>query len=132
MYQIIFDGNPVGSAEIRKEGMFYRITCRYHLPYKSVFRVLLNSSNHKFDLGVCVPDGNGFSCVTRIACNQLKGDNFSFSLNDGAKKGGIPVAAGKPFVQLEKLNTARLCITNGQPELMIDPIQGQQDSDQIP
>lgn len=129
MYQITWKGNQVGNAEIRKEGMFYRFSCRCYLVNKGVYRIAVTDGQNKHDLGICVPDGSGYSCVARLPCNRLNGTVFTFLLTDGKKKEGIPILAATPFFYLDKLNTARLRITDGQPEIIIDPVQDQQDSD---
>lgn len=129
MYQITWNGSSVGNAELHKEGMFYRFLCRCRLPNKGLYRVIVTDGENKYDLGICVPEGNGYSCVARVPCNQLKGNNLSFALMGSEEKRGITIASGKPFAHLDKLNAARLHFANGLPEIMINPIQDQQDSD---
>jgi len=132
LYQIVWKGNQVGNAEIRKEGMFYRFSCRCRLTGKGVYRVAVTDGQNKYDLGICIPNGNSYSCVARLPCNRLNGTDFLFLLTDSKKKRGIPIATGKPFAYLDKLNTARLQITDGQAEIIIDSVQDPQDNDPNP
>ena len=132
MYNIIWQGKQVGNARITKEGMFYRIFCKCSLPQNGTYKVFVTDGKNVCDLGICVPDVEGFACVARIACRKLCGNDFSFTLEDNKQTKGIPIATGRPFANLDKLNAARLHIANGQPEIIIDPIQGQQGSDLNP
>ena len=130
MYQIFWNGIPVGNAEMRKEGMFYRFICYCRLPDKGVYRIVVDDGKNKYNLGICVPEGSKYSCVARVSCSKLNGNNLTFVLTNGDARKGIPIETGKPFAQLDKLINARLHIANGQSEIIIDPIQDPQDSGQ--
>ena len=130
MHQILFNGNPIGYAEIHREGMFYHIVCNCDMMNSGIYRVVVDDGVNRVDLGVCIPVGNRYKCVTRIPCNRLTGEKFVFLMRDSAQLKGTPVKTGKSFSQLEKLKDAHLSFANGHPVIIIDPIQGQQDSDQ--
>ena len=128
MYEILWNGQPVGKASINQEGLYYRINCSCHLPEKGIFRVLVSDGDNTYDLGICVPDGNANTCVTRISRKRFNGNNLKFVLSDRKIGVPIPVMTGKPFKYLDKLNTARLRCANGQLEIIIDTIPDQQDN----
>ena len=128
MYDIIWNGIVVGSAIILKEGLYYCIRCSCHLPKTGIHKVNIINGNQTYDLGICVPDGNGFSCVARIPCKRLCGTEFKFTISDRVNVKAIPIEIGKPFAYLDQLSTARLQYANGQPEIVIDSIPDQQDS----
>lgn len=128
MYDIIFDNMTVGRAEVKIEGLYYKFVCICTPPNKEVYRIKTSDGETELDLGICVPTGQEFTVITRIPVKYLKGDNLSFRLVSGLKK-GIFVATGKQFEHLDKIEAARLQTTNGQPEIIIDSALSQQDSD---
>lgn len=128
MYSILFDNIPVGRAEVKKEGLYYKFVCTCTPPNKEVHKVKVFDGETEIDLGICVPIEQEFTVITRIPIKRLKGDRFSFRLVSGFNK-GIPVATGKQFEYLHKIEAARLQTTNGQPEIIIDSSLNQQDSD---
>ena len=129
MYKIYWNGSPVGNAAIYKEGMYYRFCCYLHLPEAGAYRVSVTAGRNTYDLGICVPEGSVYSCVARMPYKRFSSDNFSFAVTVGVGRITAPVITGKNFEHLDKLSAARLRYTNGQPEIVIDPIQDQQDSD---
>ena len=130
MHQILYNGNPIGYAEIHREGMFYHFICNCNIVDSGIYSVLVDDGMNRVNLGICIPVGNRYKCVTRIPCNRLTGERLVFLLTDSTKLKRIPVATGKSFLQLEKLKDAHLSFANGHPEIIINPLQGQQDSDQ--
>ena len=131
MFKILYNDKVVGQAEIAKEGLYYRIHCACTLPNSSIHRITVKDGENVLDLGICVPVDDKFVVNARIPVKYIKGESPEFYLVSGANK-GIPVATGKPFSQLDKLETARLQVTNGQSEIIIDSTLNQQDSDQNP
>lgn len=68
--------------------------------------------------------------VTRVPMKYLSGEKLTFTLVPKDKKETvIPVATDQPFAYLDKLDSARLQEADGQQEIIIDPVQGLQDSD---
>lgn len=130
MYPIIWNGHSVGNAEISKNGMFYRIRCRCEFADKGRYRVWVTDGKNAVDLGLCVPEGCIFSCVTRIPCKNFSSESFAFQIVGEDSKRWVPVSSGVPFGFLEQLNAARLQTTNGQPEIIIDPAPDQLDNGQ--
>ncbi len=129
MHNIFWKGIAVGNATIKKEGLYYCIHCKCDLPQKGIFRVVVADTGNAYDLGICVPDGDLYSCVTRIPCKRFCSNALVFTLVSNDKTVGVPIGNGKFFAHLDKLNAARLQYTNGQPEIIIGPIQGPQDND---
>ena len=128
LYQIIWNGHSVGTVEVLMEGMFYKFYCRCYLPQKGIYSVIVTDGNNSCNLGICVPTGMEYVCVSRVIRNALNEKRLSFILKNNDEKSGIPIATGKAFAYLDKINTARLHIANGQPEIVIDPVQDQRGS----
>ena len=132
MYPISYKGDSVGTVTLCKEGMFWKIACNCRLPNKGIYRVIVLAGKKQYSLGICVPDGDRHICVGRIACNKLSGDQLSFAVERNDKRIGIKIETGQTFAYLDKLKAARLHIVNGQPEIIIDSVQDQQDSGRSP
>lgn len=132
MYEVLWKGSPVGKATIVKEGLFYRVVCNCNLPKVGTYRVKIKDGNNECDLGLCVPDGNTYSCIARVSCKRLKGNNLSFVLTAPEINLSVPIESGTPFMHLDRLCTARLQFANGQPSIIIAPDRAQQDNDPNP
>ena len=92
----------------------------------------VTDGNNTCDLGICVPEGKAYTCVGRVPCKRFSGNNLSFNVGEGEGRLTAPVEDGKPFPYLDKLSAARLQFANGQPEIMIGPIQDPQGNGQNP
>ena len=121
MYQILFENKSVGCAQIQKEGMYYRVHCSCALPDNGIYRIIAEDGCNITDLGICVPEGHQFALSARVACKNLKLDNLSFQLVcNTRRRRSVPVAVDTELAYLDKLETARLQITNGRAEILID------------
>ena len=126
MFDILMDTKVVGSAELTKEGLYYRFFCTCKLPDDGIYRVTVSDGNHTKDLGICVPSG----MVTRIQQKYLQGEKLSFSLiPDKADENRIVVNTDTPFEKLDMLDSSHLRIADGRVEIMIYPTPSLQDSD---
>ena len=130
MYDIFWDNMCVGKASVRKEGSFYRFYCFCDLPGTGIYRIYVTDGDVVFDLGICVPDGDRYICIARVACKRFSCAALEFSLVDCDERKRIRITTGMEFAYLEKLNTAHLYIADGQPEIIIDPNPDPQDNDQ--
>lgn len=126
MYDIMMDTKVVGQAEVMKEGLYYRFTCKCTPPNDAIHRIIVSDGNITRDLGICVPTGEWFCLVCRVPIKYLPGDKLEFSLVTNAQKNAVPVETDTPFPALDKLETAYLQ-KNG--EIVIDQAQDQPDSD---
>ncbi len=131
MYEIIGSDIVVGTAQVKKEGLYYRFICNCTPPDKAIYRIYVSDGVNQWDLGICVPEDDGFVLKTRVPAKFFKIDNFSFSLIPVKSNQTLtPVETDKPFEELEKLKTARFLVENGQPGIVIDPVPNQPGSDQ--
>lgn len=133
MYAIFRNDVPVGKAEVKKEGLYYRFTCSCTPPEAGIYRISVSDGNTVRDLGICVPTGAKFTLNARLPAKYLREDKLTFFLISNEERGtesGFPIATGKPFEHLDKLNAARLQMRNGQPVIVIDSAQVPRGSDQ--
>lgn len=119
MYQITYNGRQVGQAQAEREGLYYKITCVCDFSDDEIHRIVASDGKSVVKLGVCVPNGNQFSLSTKVPAKYLSAGDLCFSVASECTS-GIPIFSGKPFPHLDKLETARLQITNGQPCIVID------------
>lgn len=137
MFEIFDKKTCVGSAQIQQEGMYYRICCTCKIPKDGIHRIIVSDGENEVDLGICVPSGEKFMLTSRIPMKRLKGESRTFQLvkqgesrTNAEEKREVPVAAGKPFPNLDELENAYFKNDDGNPVVVINPIQGQPGSDQ--
>lgn len=116
-YPLIMQNERVGQVQIRREGLYLCFSCRCHLEKEEICRVQISLSGEKRNLGVLVPEGEGFSLKTRIPAKQLgQGEpEFLVLSNRTASEGTfVPIKPEEPFAYLERLKEAYLIRKNGQ------------------
>lgn len=130
MYDIYAGTQVVGRAEVIKEGLYYRFSCKCTLPDEGVYRIMVSDGNNTKDLGICVPTGEWFCLVSRVPIKYLSGDKLEFALVPKDRQElVVPVVTDEPFEDLDKLESAYLQQTDGKSKIIIDPIPSPQDSD---
>lgn len=130
MYDIYMGTKVVGQAEVIKEGLYYRFSCKCTPPDEGIYRIVVSDAGNTKDLGICVPTGEWFCLVTRVPIKYLPGEKLEFSLVPKDKQEiAVPVATNEPFSKLDKLDSAHLQEFDDKMEIVIDPIPNQQDSD---
>ena len=139
MYEIIFGNKTVGNATVKKEGLYYKITCVCNPPSRKLHRITVGNGTTEIDLGICVPDENGFTLSARVPIKQLLGDNFLFSMVPNDRRSavsenleGVLVETGGVFDRLDQLQTARLRVINGQSIIVTGRFQGRRGNDRNP
>lgn len=130
MYNILMGARVIGQAEVIKEGLYYRFSCKCTPPDAGMYRIVVSDGCNKKDLGICVPTGERFCLVSRVPVKYLPGENLEFSLVSNEKRIAVPVKNDMPFPALDKLETAYLQENGENTEIIIDPVQDRQDSGQ--
>lgn len=130
MFEIHMGNAVVGSADVKRNGLYYHINCTCKPPSKEIHRVIMHDGSVQKDLGICVPTGNAFTLSARIPVKCFQGDGFTFQLVKIGKR-EIIVSSNMPFTHLDELESARLQHTNGQAVILIDSAPDPQDSGQI-
>jgi len=123
MYDVFLGSQAVGTAQVRKEGLYYKISCRCSLSGETVCKIIVTCNDLKADLGVCVPTDGCFGLDTKLPVKQLGEGSFSFSIvpkHPQLQQNFVPIAADEPFGYLEKLNKACMAIQNGAVGILID------------
>ena len=108
---ILLDGNPIGTARIKKTGLYYEFTCSCNLPKQGIYRLWTKREDQLMNLGICVPQGSGYGLTTRVPVSRLGEGTIAIEAHE---KGFIPdtksqtVIEEEPFRRLQDLDKAYL------------------------
>ena len=108
-YSVYQDSVPFGTAEIIREGLYYRIQIRC----PNAVRVTVAGANGMRDLGICVPLEEKFVIQTRVPIKQLGEGEMYFCVHS-EKNAFVPVETDKPFEHLDMIRDSALSFQNGQ------------------
>lgn len=103
IFKIVYDGNVIGSAKVIRKGLFYEISCFDTM--QRPHRIAVSVCQRTVDLGLSVPDKDGYRCFTRIPVKLLGDGEMEFRAM-GVQR-FIPVFEDKPFSCLHRLCDAR-------------------------
>lgn len=131
LYDIFMDTRVVGQAEVIKEGLYYRFSCKCTPPDGKIYKIAVSDGDNTKELGICVPTGEWFCLVRRVPVKYLPGEKLDFSLVPKNKEiAVVTVETDEPFDQLDRLDSSRLQESDGKTEILIDPAQDPPDNDQ--
>ena len=133
MWDIYYNEQIMGVANIKKEGLYYIIFCECTLPDDGVYRIVASDQKAEWNLGICVPTGNRFTLCARVPIKRLPGDVLSFRLvKKDLYENVYTVMTNQPFVGLEQLESARFQQDGEAGRIIIDPVPDQQGNDLNP
>lgn len=112
-YQVMLEGQAVGTVELRREGLYYHLSCRCRMVDHQVHRLYGDGEK----IGVLLPKNGELTLEARMAAKRLKpGCVFSLEERNGTF---IPIRPGEAFAQLDKLRLGRLAFRDGEPGLFL-------------
>lgn len=113
-YKVTLNGQTVGTAEVNREGLYCRLSCRCRMVDREVHRLYADGEK----IGVLVPQNGELTLETRVAAKRLKpGCEFTLEEKRGAF---IPIRPGEAFAQLDKLRLGKLAFREGEPGLFLE------------
>ena len=115
-YSVYLGDKSVGTAQIRRQGLYYCISVRCKLPGDTMYQVDLQCDTQIEKLGVMIPMKDGFGLDTRIPAKKLgRGEPmFSVQPRHGSMPGKyIPLSPEEPFRYLSRLKQSYLERRNG-------------------
>ena len=112
-YTLTMDEQAVGTVELKKEGLYYRISCRCIMMDDRIHRLHADGEG----LGVLIPENGELVLHTKIASKRLKA-GCAFSL-DGAAESFFPIRPGESFDHLSRLRRGHLGFREGEPGLIL-------------
>ena len=121
-YPILLGGEPIGQAQVARQGLYCCISCRCRLSGEVMYRVILRCCDHQEDLGILVPQNGAFCLQKRIPAKLLTSGELSFLAVPKHKPLAgkfVPLSPETPFQYLTKLENAYLARQNGQIGILI-------------
>ena len=113
VYDIKLWDKPIGTAEVTREGLYYRFRCRCKLEMDAVCKVSVG----EISLGVLVPEGDSFVLNTRLPAKRFAEQPMDFQIvseRPVVQGRFIPIKPEEPFAYIERLKDAYLAQRDGQ------------------
>lgn len=110
-YEVDFAGRTAGKVQLLRQGLYVRIICRCTVPGDQVLRLFAQWGDRKENLGVVVPDGDGFLLDKKIPAKRLGEGRLKFVLSSGSgpRPGKfVPICPEEPFLYIDRLKDAFL------------------------
>lgn len=114
-YEVTLNNTVAGKVQLDREGLYYKIQCRCVVPSDVVYRLQAIWDQGRENIGVVVPDGDGFALNRRIPVKNLPdGAVFQLSSSVDERKGKfVPISPEEPFSYIDQLQNAFLEIQDG-------------------
>ena len=121
-YDIYLGQEPVGTAQVEIEGLYYRFRCQCRLSGQVMYRLVVMCNGHQENLGVLIPEGNGYILTTRLAMKRLGKGKLEFRLlpkHSQLNGKFVPLMPEEPFAYIRKIKEAYLARKNGELGIVI-------------
>lgn len=121
-YDILLGGEPAGTAQVTREGLYYCFSCRLRLSGEVMYKLVLQKDGNTVDLGIPAPQGGAFTLTTRIPAKRIGDGPFLIrAVPKHAPVGTkfVPLKEDEPFCYLNRLNHAVFTRVNRQPGLLL-------------
>jgi hypothetical protein len=113
----------VGKVQLIRQGLYWRVICRCQCSNDLVRRLYAVWDDGRENLGVLVPEEDGFRLDRRIPVKRLRTDGVKFMLSTGghSREGKlVPVSPEEPFAYIDRLKHAFLETENGKIQIRIE------------
>ena len=121
-YDILLGGEPVGTAQVTREGLYDCFRCQLKLSGEVMYKLILQKEGETVDLGIPAPQGEVFTLTTRIPIKRIgDGPYLIRAVPKHAPVGTVfvPLKEDEPFRYLNRLNDAVFTYINRQPCLIL-------------
>ncbi len=118
-YEIRYQGNPCGIANISRQGLFLIIQCCCSLESTEPLKIILRSADRMIDLGWCMKQPYGYGLQKRISIKELPAEPIEFSLEAECRESFDIVAENTPFPLIDRLYTGKFAIQGGIPGIVL-------------
>lgn len=115
-FSVSIGGNAVGKVTVRTIGLYYQFLCRCHLSGEIIYRLKVTCGSIQQNLGILVPESEGFILNTKVAIKRIGEGEMSFTLvSQQEKERGtfIPICPEEPFSYISRLKESFLIRQNG-------------------
>lgn len=122
-YEVCFGNTTAGKVQLIRRGLYYRVICRCQIPEDMVCRLYAVTEGYRENLGVVVPEGDGFVLDKMIPVKRLSGKSVRFVLSTGNGTAAgklVPVCPEEPFLYIDRLQNAFLQSENGKAYIRLE------------
>lgn len=115
-YEVFFGNRVAGKVQVMRQGLYYHLLCRCRIPSDQVYRLYGIGGSIRENLGVLVPEGDGFVLDKKIPVKHLGTEKLRFEVSSGlpAYSGEfVPICPEEPFLYIDRLKTAFLQTEHG-------------------
>ena len=114
-YEVLLNDAVAGKVQVTQEGLYYRVRCRCAVPDDGIYRLVAVSDHGKENLGVVVPENDGYILNRKIPAKNLpEGSSFALSADGGTDSHKfVPISPDEPFSYIDQLQSAFLEIREG-------------------
>lgn len=116
-YEVEFRNRSVGRVNVRRQGLYYRFSCRCRLEGNELYCLKLRCDNTMEKLGILVPIGDCFGLDTRIPVKRFGEGKPEFRLatkRDTEIGTVVNIYPEEPFAYIARLKNAYLVKQNGE------------------
>lgn len=114
-YAVCLGKERIGSATVKREGLYYRIHCQCQLSGSIPCRIIVKGEK-EVDLGLCVPMGDRFGIDTLIPVKRIGEGDLNFQVLPRHSKQDaqfIALSPEEPFRYISRLKDAYLVRQEG-------------------
>ena len=127
-YPVLFGKETAGKVQVLRQGLYYRFVCRCRVNGDAVCRLTAVCGGNAENLGVLIPDGDGFSLDKKLPVKHFGSEEMTFFLtprHEDAVGEFVPIYPEEPFSYIARLKDGFLARRNGQTGVVF---QNQSDS----
>ena len=117
VFDVFYGGQIVGSVTVRKEGLYYLLSCHCKR-IEGILRLVLHRGAERVSVGICAPEGTGIGICRRLPIKLLGMPPWRFALTEGDGEVFVPLGGTLPTVVLRNLDLASFCTRDGKPGLL--------------
>ena len=115
-YEVYLGDRPAGKVQLIVNGLYVRVICRCLVPKDQVYRLYLVCGGHKENIGVVVPESDGFVLDKQIPVKRFGTGKIQFVLSSGTcgmTGEFVPICPEEPFSYIDRLKNAFLETEHG-------------------
>ena len=126
VYDVFFENAVIGSAEVIKEGLYTRFLCKCKFQQEGLYRIVVHYGEVSYNIGVCIPDGNGYTTSAKLPSKYIHDSVPVFSAESAVKPITVfkPISPGMNFEYIKALPNGKFCCCGNQKGIMFNSLSG--------
>jgi len=121
-YDILLADQVIGTAIVKKEGLYYNFFCKCRLSGEVICKLVAYCGDKRQSLGVCVPMNGEFGLVKRLPVKRLGEGELVIRAEPNRPKSAdvfVPIRADEPFAYIDRLEKSYLVYRNNRCGVMV-------------